>query len=91
MIRLPGERGKDLCDNHLGMTRRDILRVGGSGMLGLSLGGMLEWPRKPRKPKWAAPRLGKAKSVIYSTCRAAQATRPLGPQARRADQRPFHL
>ena len=42
MIRLPGERGKDLCDNHLGMTRRDILRVGGSGMLGLSLGGMLD-------------------------------------------------
>ena len=42
MIRVPGELGKDMCDSHLGMTRRDVLRVGGSGMLGLSLGGMLE-------------------------------------------------
>ena len=42
MIRIPGQRGKDLCDSHLGMTRRDVLRVGGSGMLGLTLGGMFE-------------------------------------------------
>jgi hypothetical protein len=40
MIRIPGEPGKDLCDAGLGVTRRDILRVGGSAMLGLSLGGM---------------------------------------------------
>ena len=51
MIRLPGERGKDLCDNHLGMTRRDILRVGGSGMLGLSLGGMLEMAAQAKESK----------------------------------------
>lgn len=42
MIRVPGQPGKDLCDQHLGITRRDILRVGGSSMLGLSLGGMLQ-------------------------------------------------
>ena len=42
MIRIPGALGKDLCDNSLGLTRRDILRVGASGMLGMSLGGMLE-------------------------------------------------
>ena len=39
MIRIPGEPGKDLCDKHLGVTRWDILRIGGSGLLGLSLGG----------------------------------------------------
>ena len=38
MIIVPGRPGKDLCDSDLGMTRRDILRVGGSGLLGMSLG-----------------------------------------------------
>ncbi|WP_437194592.1 DUF1501 domain-containing protein [Planctomicrobium sp. SH527] len=42
MIRVPGQPGNDLCDKQLQPTRRDILRVGGSGMLGLSLGGMLQ-------------------------------------------------
>ncbi len=42
MIRIPGRSGKDLCDSNLGPTRRDILRVGGSGLFGLSLGSMLE-------------------------------------------------
>ena len=37
MFRLPGAPAKDLCDAHLGATRRDFLRVGGSGMLGLTL------------------------------------------------------
>ena len=30
MLIVPGQAGKDLCDSHLGMTRRDLLRVGGS-------------------------------------------------------------
>src|SRR5947209_5573463 len=42
MIIIPGRPGKDLCDPHLGMTRRDILRVGGSGLLGLSLGTLFQ-------------------------------------------------
>src|SRR3954454_5644720 len=42
MIIVPGQAGKDLCDPQLGMTRRDILRVGGAGLLGMSLGSMLE-------------------------------------------------
>src|SRR6202035_2106598 len=42
MIIVPGQSGKDLCDPQLGVTRRDVLRVGGSGLLGLSLGSMLE-------------------------------------------------
>ena len=33
MFRIPGVPGKDLCDNHLGSSRRDILRVGGAGII----------------------------------------------------------
>ncbi len=42
MFVIPGQRGKDVCDSHLGPTRRDILRVGGSAMLGATLGQMLQ-------------------------------------------------
>ena len=42
MLRLQGSPGKDLCDSHLGVSRRDVLRVGGSGLLGLSLGNILQ-------------------------------------------------
>ncbi|MEZ6145773.1 MAG: hypothetical protein R3B91_10230 [Planctomycetaceae bacterium] len=38
MIRIPGQPGKDLCDSHLGVSRRDVLRVGGSSMLGVVAG-----------------------------------------------------
>jgi len=64
MIRIPGQRGKDLCDSHLGMTRRDVLRVGGSGMLGLTLGGMLEMQAQAKETTGGGPGWGKAKSVI---------------------------
>ena len=37
MFRLPGQLGKDLCDTHLGSTRRDFLRIGGAGMMGMTL------------------------------------------------------
>ncbi|HWB00018.1 MAG TPA: DUF1501 domain-containing protein [Pirellulales bacterium] len=69
MLIIPGSRGKDLCDRSLGMTRRDVLRVGGSGMLGLSLGSMLKLqaasaatrsePGASNAPGW-----GQAKSII---------------------------
>jgi len=41
MLVVPGQAGKDLCDKHLGVTRRDILRVGGSAMLGVTLGQLM--------------------------------------------------
>jgi hypothetical protein len=47
---IPGQPGKDLCDRQLGVTRRDLLRVGGSGLLGLSLGRMLELHAKAEGP-----------------------------------------
>jgi hypothetical protein len=42
MFRIIGPRAKDLCDAHLRPTRRDILRVGGTGMLGLSLASLFK-------------------------------------------------
>src|SRR6476660_7982804 len=67
MLCIPGQPGKDLCDNHLGVTRRDILRVGGSGLLGLTLGSMLKLQSAQAATPVAAPSApgwGRAKSVI---------------------------
>ncbi len=65
MFRIPGEPGKDMCDGHLGPTRRDILRVGGAGMLGLSLGSMLQLRAQAASGiVHGGPGWGKAKSVI---------------------------
>jgi uncharacterized protein (DUF1501 family) len=67
MLCIPGQAGKDLCDSHLGVTRRDILRVGGSGFLGLTLGGMLKLQSANAATvpsPAAAPGWGRAKSVI---------------------------
>ena len=41
MFRFQGPKGKDLCDAHLGCTRRDFLRVGGAGLIGLTLNNIL--------------------------------------------------
>ena len=73
MLCIPGQPGKDLCDNHLGVTRRDILRVGGSAVLGMSLGGMLKLqdaqaatvsPAGKEAFKGSGPGWNRAKSVI---------------------------
>ena len=65
MIRVPGALGKDLCDSHLKLTRRDMLRIGGSGLLGLTLGSMFELQARAKDSKPAGgPGWGKAKSVI---------------------------
>ncbi|MFM1747188.1 MAG: hypothetical protein RLZZ188_854, partial [Verrucomicrobiota bacterium] len=68
MIRLPGGLNTDLCDTHAKMTRRDLLRVGGSSILGLSLGQMLrlnaQTPAAPAPGRHGGPGWGKAKSVI---------------------------
>ena len=37
MLSFKGFKAKDLCDSHLSPGRRTFLRVGGCGMLGLSL------------------------------------------------------
>lgn len=69
MIRIVGQPGKDLCDSSLKVTRRDVMRVGMSGMLGLSLGSMFKLKSataaSPAHSRLAeAPGFNKAKSII---------------------------
>src|SRR5262249_22395652 len=63
MLVIPQRPGKDTCD---GITRRDLLCVGGSAMLGLTLADLFGI-QKVRADEPAAahgPGFGKAKSVI---------------------------
>ena len=55
MLSIPGQLGKDLCDSQLRPTRRDVLRVGGSSMLGLTLGGMLQMKAEANPARAQAP------------------------------------
>lgn len=65
MLRIPGNPGKDLCDNHLRPTRRDLLRVGGAGMLGLSLSNILRLQAHAASDgAQTSPGWGKAQNVI---------------------------
>ena len=66
MFRIIGPSAKDLCDAHLRPTRRDVLRVGGAGMLGLSLGTLLKLKAVQAGTELAGggPGWGKAKSII---------------------------
>ena len=65
MLRIPGQAGKDLCDKTLGVTRRDIMRVGGSAMLGMSLGQMMEIKAQATEAtEGGGPGWNKAKSII---------------------------
>src|SRR5579883_2307771 len=66
MLIIPGQSGKDLCDPGLTMSRRELLRVGGSGLLGLSLGAMFQLQARAAQPgeRSGGPGWGKAKNVI---------------------------
>src|SRR6266853_6098241 len=66
MIKISGGTCSDLCDPHLKMTRRDLLRIGGAGMLGLSLGSLLKLQAVAAEPGTRAggPGWGTAKNVV---------------------------
>ncbi|MHC4994877.1 MAG: DUF1501 domain-containing protein [Planctomycetota bacterium] len=68
MLIIPGQPGRnDLCDSHLTKrpTRRDLLRVGGAGMLGLSLGSMFDLQARAAESRnIGGPGWGKAKNII---------------------------
>jgi hypothetical protein len=65
MLVIPGQRAKDVCDAQLGMSRRALLRVGGSSVLGLTLGSMLKLQSQAAETGGAGRRgWGKAKSVV---------------------------
>ena len=67
MFRIPGSPGKDLCDRHLGVSRRDVLRVGGGGLVGMTLNNMFRAQaaaaglpgEQATSPGW-----GRAKNII---------------------------
>jgi hypothetical protein len=65
MLIVPGRPGKDLCDPELGVTRRDILRVGVSGLMGLSLASLFRLQAEAAESRaHGGPGWGKAKSII---------------------------
>ena len=66
MFRIPGQPGRDLCDSHLGVTRRDLLRIGGSAIMGMTLGPLLTLRARAAAESLAkgGPGWGKAKSII---------------------------
>ncbi len=64
MFRLIGNAGKDLCDSHLNVSRRDVLRVGGSGLFGLSLANLLKLKSAQASEGTKAPGWNKAKRMI---------------------------
>jgi hypothetical protein len=61
MLVIPGPVSKDTCD---GVTRREMLRVGGSAMLGLSLSQILESESRAKESAIGGVGFGRAKSVI---------------------------
>jgi uncharacterized protein (DUF1501 family) len=65
MLILPNHPGNDLCGKHPGPSRRDVLRVGGSALLGATLGGLFRMQRASAdQSKGGGPGWGKAKSII---------------------------
>ena len=90
MLVIPSSGSKDTCD---GYTRRDWLRVGGSGVLGLSLAGLLQGDkaRADENSRYGGPGFGKAKSVILLYLQGgAEPHRPVGPERecpRRCEER----
>ena len=65
MLVIPAGYSKDTCD---GVTRRELLRVGGSAMLGLSLPLLLQansaQAKSGEEARYSGPGFGKAKHVI---------------------------
>src|SRR5215469_15337683 len=66
MIKIPGGTCSDLCDPNLKMTRRDLLRIGGTGILGLSLGSIFKLQAVAAEPgrRTGGPGWGTAKNVV---------------------------
>jgi len=64
MLRLTGSAGKDLCDTSLGVTRRDVLRVGGSGLFGISLANLMKLQKANAGEGTGAPGWNRAKRMI---------------------------
>ncbi|MEM8678573.1 MAG: DUF1501 domain-containing protein [Planctomycetota bacterium] len=65
MFRIQGKKAKDLCDRQLTATRRDVLRFGGAGMLGMTLAPLFQLRAQAEESlAGGGPGWGKAKSII---------------------------
>src|SRR5947199_1700918 len=66
MLKITGGTCSDLCDPQLKMTRRDLLRIGGGGMLGLSLGSLFKLQARAAASGkiGGGPGWGTAKNVV---------------------------
>ena len=65
MFRITGPRAIDVCDRDAFPTRRDVLRIGGGGVLGLSLSSMLQLQDHAcASGTHGGPGWGQAKSII---------------------------
>ena len=66
MLLIAGQAGKDVCDPHVGISRRQWLQVGGSSMLGLGLANLLGSSQVQASESSAhgGPGWGKANNVI---------------------------
>lgn len=65
MLVIPGRRGKDLCDPGSELNRRELLRVGGSALLGMTLGELLKHGQvSAAESRGGGPGWGRARSVI---------------------------
>ena len=66
MIRIAGGTCGDLCDPHLRLTRRDMLRVGGASVLGMTLGSLFKLQAYAEEAGKIAggPGWGSAKNVV---------------------------
>lgn len=63
MLVIPGRLGKHNCD---GVSRRELLRVGGSAVLGVSLADLFRLKAAAQaEPPAGGPGFGRAKSVIF--------------------------
>ena len=66
MLVIPGQAGKDTCD---GVTRRELLRIGGSAILGFTLADILGYQQRAKAEPTPSNAnhghgFGRAKSVI---------------------------
>ena len=61
MLVINGRPAKDTCD---GLTRRELLRVGGAALAGLSLPNLLRWEKAHAGGLEGSPGWGRAKNVI---------------------------
>ena len=68
MLIIPGAAGRDTCDRPAKISRRELLRVGGSSILGLSLADILGLQRAVADTASTAPNRLVRPFVRIMTC-----------------------